>query len=195
MPSGVEMGATGSLAGAGGGLMYSLVGGDDRDTWKDHLRRSLVGAGLGGAAGLGIGAMSDSAEGSAAPKRRSMADPAVVGGRDTGRMVGSGLVSGLLSRAYGGGPASLLFNAGAGGVIGGSDLKPAQRAAARAAQGGFMGLLTPGSLLNAPGATHGAGLSGRLMNMGRSAVFNTVLGELGERMGGSVGTAVAANGA
>lgn len=189
MPSGVEMGTTGALAGAGGGLLYSLIGGDDRDTWKDHLKRSLVGAGLGGAAGLGIGAMSDKNRGEK-QVRKGLNDPVVSGNRSVGRMIGSGGTSGILSKVYGGGPASVIFNAGVGGVLGNSELTPAQRAGARAAQGGFMGLLTPGSLLNAAKVTKGTGIKNRLANIGQAAVFNTVLGELGERMGGGIGTAM-----
>lgn len=43
----------GALGGAGAGLLYSLVGGQLGDDWKDHLRRTATGAVAG--AGLGAG--------------------------------------------------------------------------------------------------------------------------------------------
>lgn len=52
----------GAGLGAGGGLLYSLMTSQVGDDWKDHLRRTAIGAGLGGAAGAGVTALAPRGE-------------------------------------------------------------------------------------------------------------------------------------
>jgi hypothetical protein len=173
-------GTTGLLSGAGGGLLYSLIAGDKNDNWKDHLRRTVIGAGIGGAAGLGLneftgaGGLGDPVDTPEDRRKR----------KNTGRGVGGGLASGLLSRAYGSGLPAMLGHGALGNWLSSDKLTTAQRIGLSAAQGAGMGLLKPNVV---GGMTRGGSLKKRLLNAGSAAVYNMIASEAGRGAGGFIG--------
>lgn len=176
-------GTLGALSGAGGGLLYSLLAGKRGDGWGDHLRRAAIGAGIGGAAGVGYGALKGNQE--YVPYQ----DPTVTE-RNTiaGRGIGNAASSALLSSLYKGRPGAVGVNAALGALIGGSDLTPQQRAGAAAGHGALMGLLSPRGIRGA--ATRGGNLRTRLRNMGAAAIYNTLASSVGSSVGSSIGAEV-----